>query len=323
MEQTVFALSRTLFLPKGSPPILNIENLKIDVRKKDISEDNGYIFCAGDIDILIDYMSQDEQHINQGHPWQVFISLPFEMKEKGHSKCPPLCELGIDDLQWFVVAPRALELSLSIILQQPESYEPCPGEREWAGRLQSAEYQREELIEKVTEDLTPREEEVAKMASYEQEIDMQSQECTVESRENTEDMGYIQDMNVVVDIDLPVVKENEGNENISLAEAVLAKNQMADAAETQVVAKAESNISLSTIQQQDDKDISPVSAQPLSQIDSTGHCKRFCLRFYRVQPGEEALSVALRFGVSMDELAAKNKIQPQDIHSGMMLAIPC
>ncbi len=316
MDQTVFALSRTLFLPKGSPPILNIENLKIDVRKKDISEENGYIFCAGDIDILIDYMSQDERHINQGHPWQVFISLPFEMKEKGHSKCPPLCELGVDDLQWFVVAPRALELNLSLILQQPDSDELCPGEKEWAQRSQSAEYQREELVEKVTEDLMPQEERAAKMASYEQPFDGQSQECAVQSRENIEDIGYIQDMNVAAEVGLTAERENE---DISLAEAVLAKNQAASsAAEIEAASKVSSEIPILTIQK-DDKGVLPASVQ----MAPAGQCKRFCLRFYRVQPGEEALSVALRFGVSMDELAAKNKIQPQDIHSGMMLAIPC
>ncbi|MGI5891438.1 MAG: LysM peptidoglycan-binding domain-containing protein [Bacillota bacterium] len=389
MAETIFVFKRTLFLPKGSPPILNVSDIKVEVRKGQIIEEKGNIFCSGDIDILLDYISQDQEDISKGNPWQVFLSLPFELVEEGHSNCPPLCDLEIENLEWFIVAPRALELNLRLLLVKPANDEICPGQKELVNRRHESRFTREEWIEKVTGKLSPEEtlhisfdpqksdeqflgnsdinenndvEEYIKEcaeecvedlavsgmtedpwenpADFEQYNQMSDQKTAVESISDIDDEGISLAESVIAKKDKYVPYENLEKKPFSLPPLVEIKEEINPPKEIKFEKEnppketkfEEENLPKKTKSEnppqevehkKENLQINPDKKRlTLFVNDSNSNANRFCMRFYRVQPGEEALTVALRFGVSMEQLAAKNKIEPQDIRSGMMLCIP-
>lgn len=325
MGETVFALSRTLFLPKGSPPILNIEELKIEVRKQEIVAEGGQLFCKGDIDILLDYLSQDENFVSGGRSWQVLLSLPFEVQNEGYSACPPLCDLQIAELDWFVVAPRALELNLQLLLQSPKEDVPCPGQVQWQERQEKT--LKEELTETMTDkssehDLWQTTDEQEFMKKSDVEVNVGANEELFEQQSWNEE---IKDTEVFADSEQKT-GDISAVSDVSLGEQVLVneKNEKCveelsqDVAEEVAVTNLEPVVSeVAAVQ--------PVVSIPAVVAEETVALKHkgpFCMRFYRVKPGEEGITIALRFGVSPEALAAKNNVSLQDIESGMMLAIP-
>ncbi|MEG1500730.1 MAG: hypothetical protein RR396_02125, partial [Clostridiales bacterium] len=113
MSDVLLLLKRTVFLPKGSPAIFYINDIKADIRNPKISSTDGRIFCRGEVDLLLDYLSQDENDQpnrslmdwneadkNSSKPWQALLTLPFELMEDGDLPCPPLCALEIRDINW-------------------------------------------------------------------------------------------------------------------------------------------------------------------------------------------------------------------------------
>lgn len=135
MAEILLSLKRTVFLPKGSPGIFSVNNIRVDIRNPDIKGENGKIFCLGDADILLEYLSQDpgsdlrpgimvanesRGKTSEPLPWQALLTLPFELVNEGVMACPPLSLLSIEDIKWFVVAPRAIELEVTIKLLTDE-----------------------------------------------------------------------------------------------------------------------------------------------------------------------------------------------------------
>ena len=147
MADILLLLKRTVFLPKGSPGIFSINDIKVDIRNPEIKGENGKIYCLGDCDILLEYLSQDtEKDIKRGimlgedaisknsepRPWQAMITLPFALAEEGEMVCPPLSQIEVTDVKWFVVAPRAMELEVTIKLLVEEDQLQASAEMEGA-----------------------------------------------------------------------------------------------------------------------------------------------------------------------------------------------
>jgi len=138
MDEMIMPFHRTVFLPKGSPGISLINEIQADIRTQEITSDNGKIFCRGELDILIDYISQeaeeeknrqgifsgDESQIPESIAWQALLTLPFCMTKKGSLPYAPLCKLHINTLEWQMVAPRALEMHMGILILKPGEEAP-------------------------------------------------------------------------------------------------------------------------------------------------------------------------------------------------------
>ena len=118
MSRISLTLSRTVFLPVGSPPIGSVCDIRADIGKADIHVENGQIYCLGDLDILIDYMSfspgeigrlfsghSADQQSDEGREWQALLNLPFVMNEKTNLASDRAYEAAVGDLKWFMVAP--------------------------------------------------------------------------------------------------------------------------------------------------------------------------------------------------------------------------
>jgi|GEM_PF-4473465 len=138
MDEMIMPFHRTVFLPKGSPGISVINEIQADVRAQEITSDNGKIYCRGELDILIDYISQeaeeeknrqgifsgDESQIPESVAWQALLTLPFCITKKGSIPYAQLCNLHINTLDWQMVAPRALEMHLDILILKPGQEAP-------------------------------------------------------------------------------------------------------------------------------------------------------------------------------------------------------
>ena len=130
MSHIPVKLVRTVFLPNGSPPVGTVNRITADLVRADIHGAEGQLYCMGELDILIDYTafsSADGRHLfsydssDRGEkPWQAFISLPFAFSEElTQDFCGvPHAELG--DIKWFMVASRALEMEVNILIESEE-----------------------------------------------------------------------------------------------------------------------------------------------------------------------------------------------------------
>jgi hypothetical protein len=134
MSRISLTLSRTVFLPVGSPPIGSVCDIRADIGKADIHVENGQIYCLGDLDILIDYMSfspggigqlytghSTDQQSGEGREWQALLNLPFVMNEKTELAPDRAYEAAVGDLKWFMVAPRALEMEIQLFITEEQS----------------------------------------------------------------------------------------------------------------------------------------------------------------------------------------------------------
>jgi len=57
MAEMVLMLKRTVFLPKGSPGICSIREINADINRFEVSAEDGRIYCLGEADLLIEYLS--------------------------------------------------------------------------------------------------------------------------------------------------------------------------------------------------------------------------------------------------------------------------
>lgn len=133
MKDTVMLLKRTVFLPKGSPGILALNDIRVDIRNPVVSCMEGRVYCSGEADLLLDYLSlEDSGEAVKGiwdigaeppatKPWQALLTLPFELSEEGNLSCAPMWQMKITDIKWYIVAPRALEIEANLLLFLPEA----------------------------------------------------------------------------------------------------------------------------------------------------------------------------------------------------------
>jgi hypothetical protein len=138
MNQTSLTLLRTVFLPMGSPPIGSIYDIHTDISKADIQIEDGHLYCMGEIDILIDYLSftpdagkQLFSHNKQysypegsGKEWQALLNLPFVLSQNTHLPPSKTYETAVKSVKWFMVAPRALEMEIEMIIGENVFDEP-------------------------------------------------------------------------------------------------------------------------------------------------------------------------------------------------------
>jgi len=64
-----------------------------------------------------------EYRREEHNPWQAQISLPFEFEQEARLLCASACQLTVEDCHWFVVAPRAIELTVDLVLSYPAKTE--------------------------------------------------------------------------------------------------------------------------------------------------------------------------------------------------------
>ncbi len=125
------SLKRTVFLPKGSPGICTVDSIYVQLRTKELSSSAGKIYGLGDIDILIQYLSQNEQEAKDGiyasdrqdvpvgKTWQALLACPFEFLVDGTIECAPLWKLETGTVEWFMVTPRVLEMNFEVLILPP------------------------------------------------------------------------------------------------------------------------------------------------------------------------------------------------------------
>lgn len=94
MNKISMTLLRTVFLPVGSPPIGSVCEITADIGKADIHVEGEQVYCLGEMDIIIDYLSfspNSGRHLFPDHAdtypggggkeWQAMINLPFALNE--------------------------------------------------------------------------------------------------------------------------------------------------------------------------------------------------------------------------------------------------
>ena len=131
MNKISLTLLRTVFLPVGSPPIGSVCEIKADIGKADIHVEGEQLYCLGEMDIIIDYLSfsaNSGRHLfpdqsdtypgGGGREWQAMINLPFSLNERVDLAANAEYIASLRDLKWFMVAPRALEMEMEIIITE-------------------------------------------------------------------------------------------------------------------------------------------------------------------------------------------------------------
>ena len=131
MNKISLTLLRTVFLPVGSPPIGSVCEIKADIGKADIHVEGEQLYCLGEMDIIIDYLSfsaNSGRHLfpdqsdtypgGGGREWQAMINLPFSLNERVDLAANAEYIASLGDLKWFMVAPRALEMEMEIIITE-------------------------------------------------------------------------------------------------------------------------------------------------------------------------------------------------------------
>ena len=130
MRQISTTLVRTVFLPAGSPPIGSIDHIQADLSNKDIFIEHQRMYCRGDLDVMVDYTSfplDRGSHIfpehcrpEQGRAWQALLNIPFALSEDIDCMMTEPLNIALGDINWFMVAPQALEMEVEILISGKE-----------------------------------------------------------------------------------------------------------------------------------------------------------------------------------------------------------
>ena len=130
MSDLRFSLLRTVFLPKSSPGISSINELRTDLREVELTlVAPQQLLIKGEMDILVDYNAlppAGESINNSGEPWQALISLPFELTEQVQLAEVTDCRLSARAPKWFMLSPKAIEMEVELVLDCPEYAFPRP-----------------------------------------------------------------------------------------------------------------------------------------------------------------------------------------------------
>lgn len=136
MAVITFPLVRTMFLPSGSPAIGCILRVSGDLREVRCGAAGGEVYCIGEADILIEYMSGNggsglfplhpptDQH--GGDEWQALIALPFQLCSAGTLPPDTPYRVNLGPLEWCMAAAHAVELETYIELSYAEEEGSIP-----------------------------------------------------------------------------------------------------------------------------------------------------------------------------------------------------
>ncbi|MDD2220853.1 MAG: LysM domain-containing protein [Clostridia bacterium] len=132
MEELFINLERTVFLPKGSPGVFAVNEISAKICDFQLEERAQNLYCQGELEITVDYLAVtakemqpqgmlfvSEPRREENNPWQAQIALPFEFEQEARLLCASACQLTVKECHWFVVAPRAIELTVDLVLSNP------------------------------------------------------------------------------------------------------------------------------------------------------------------------------------------------------------
>lgn len=125
MAELILPLTRTLFLPIGCPSLGSVERVSGDLRDVRCGSSGGEAYCLGEADILIEYtapLSPAGVGGAGGRPcsWQALLSFPFQLSGRGDLPRDSACRVELGELDWTMVASRAIELETAVRV----SYDP-------------------------------------------------------------------------------------------------------------------------------------------------------------------------------------------------------
>ena len=128
MVEIILPLVRTVFLPTGSPGIGSVNHVMGDLRDVRCGMSGGEVYCFGEADILIDYIScskrnnlfssgRDAPTQNaEAQAWQALLSFPFQLSGKGTLPTGSEYHVNLSALEWNMVTARAVELECRLVI---------------------------------------------------------------------------------------------------------------------------------------------------------------------------------------------------------------
>ena len=120
MAELILPLTRTLFLPIGCPSLGSVERVSGDLRDVRCGSSGGEAYCLGEADILIEYTAPlgpaSMAGGTGGRPcfWQAMLSFPFQLSGRGALPRDSACRVELGQLDWTMVASRAIELETEV-----------------------------------------------------------------------------------------------------------------------------------------------------------------------------------------------------------------
>lgn len=138
MAELILPLVRTMFLPPGSPGIGSVQNVMGDIRDVRCGMSGGEVYCFGDADILIEYLSDARRnelfgesqsppdYDNGVREWQAMLTFPFQLRGAGELPPGATYRVNFGPMDWRMITSRAIELETSIIIESAAA-----GEEPW------------------------------------------------------------------------------------------------------------------------------------------------------------------------------------------------
>ena len=132
-----FPLVRTLFLPSGSPGIGCVSRVTGELREVRCGAAGGEVYCIGEADILIEYMSGNgggglfaagppTDQRDRGAEWQALLTLPFQLCGAGELPADMPYRVNLGQLEWCMVAAHAVELETCVEISWDEAAGAAP-----------------------------------------------------------------------------------------------------------------------------------------------------------------------------------------------------
>lgn len=145
MAELILPLTRTLFLPSGSPGLGSVEAVRGDLRELRCGSSDGETYCLGEADILVEYtassgsgglFASDSRQQERPGSWQALLSFPFQLSGPGQLPAEAAYRVELGPLHWTMVAARAIELETSLSLSWPDqAAAPAQAEQGTAGAV--------------------------------------------------------------------------------------------------------------------------------------------------------------------------------------------
>ena len=114
MAELILPLTRTLFLPIGCPSLGSVERVSGDLRDVRCGSSGGEAYCLGEADILIEYTAPLGPAGGRPCSWQALLSFPFQLSGRGDLPRDSACRVELGELDWTMVASRAIELETEV-----------------------------------------------------------------------------------------------------------------------------------------------------------------------------------------------------------------
>ncbi|MCL2677799.1 MAG: LysM peptidoglycan-binding domain-containing protein [Clostridiales bacterium] len=170
------ALKRTVFLPKGEPPLAHISEVKAAARVTGLRGGNGEILIAGELELEICYLVQGEEKppgenalllekleeaaqepVSQPLHRETKLILPWELVEAALFTEETVVTAEVAQLSFIAVSSRAVETDILLLLKIGEESGTASGDE--CAEIAQEEAQTEEAIPETSEEVILTEEE--------------------------------------------------------------------------------------------------------------------------------------------------------------------